>query len=163
MENGLKHTTLCVLGGEPHDQRRAAGRDQTYLLCAPLTFKPRCCRELPDIVQTTVIQHVYGEVDVFHFEYVRPGVGGESRELLANGEEDVNRGVVFFLDASSHDIDVRSVFKSCIKPEARQSYISGGKGITNRDPTPSSSSMRSHQGLHAVFRDCFPRDFSRWT
>ena len=118
MENCLKHITLCVVGGEPHDQRRRAGRDQTYLLCAPHTFKPKRCRELPDIVLTTVIQHVSGEVGAFDFGHVRPGVGEESRELLANGEEDVNRGVVFFLDASFHDIDVRSVSKSCPKPEA---------------------------------------------
>ena len=57
---------------------------------------------------------------------MHPGVGEESRELLANGEEDVNRGVVIFLDASFHDIGASSVSKSYPKPEARQSYFSGG-------------------------------------
>ena len=50
----------------------------------------------------------------------------ESKKLLANGKEDVNRGVVFFLDTSFHDIGVSSVSKSCPKPEAQQSYLSGG-------------------------------------
>ena len=85
---------------------------------------------------------------------MHPGFGEESRELLANGEEDVNRGVVIFLDASFHDIGASSVSKSYPKPEVRQSYLSGGGGdAINRDATASSLSMRSHQSLHAVFRD----------
>ena len=84
---------------------------------------------------------------------MHPGVDEESRELLANGEEDVNRGVVFFLDASFHNIGVSSVSKSCLKPEARQSYLSGVNNAINRDATARSSSMPSHQNLHAVFRD----------
>ena len=77
------------------------------------------CRELPDIVLTTVvIKHVNGEVGVLNYGHVHPGVDEESRELLANGEEDVNRGVVFFLDASFHNIGVSSVSKSCLRPEA---------------------------------------------
>ena len=83
---------------------------------------------------------------------MHPGVDEESRELLANGEEE-NRGVVFFLDASFHNIGVSSVFKSCLKPEARQSYLSGVNNAIKRDATAKSSSMPSHQNLHAVFRD----------
>ena len=80
------------------------------------TFKSELCRELPDIALTTVIQYVNGVVGVVQYGHVRPGVGEECRERLANGEGDVNRGVVLFLDASFHDIDVSSVSKSCPKP-----------------------------------------------